>query len=93
MKMPHLDVEIQTEGKNREIKKHLSNIIDDISDAKQLSAKQFAISRLILICLWFVPFRLAGEISDICQYIIVTAFLWTLANISSTLMLMDFDLV
>lgn len=35
--MPRLNVHKRSDGKNIELKKHLFNIIDDISEAKQLS--------------------------------------------------------
>lgn len=42
---------------------------------------------------YLFSFRLAEDISEICQFIIMAGFLWTLINIANCLMLLNFDLV
>lgn len=69
MMMHHLNVEDQTDGKNHEIKKHLSNIIDDISDVKQLSAicKVAIDPHLFFICFFQIGWWNQWNLS-ICHY-------------------------
>lgn len=78
-------------GCDGDLRKEFYGVIDDISDAKQLS--DLILKSLFQYNIFQITFRAIGQYSDIGQFIITSTFLWVLFTITTTMLTIQSELV